>query len=424
MKKDRYIPNNCVVITGIGVIAPNGVGTKEFSEALSLGRSGIAPIEAFDCSKYPTKYAAEVRNFKVEQFIEPKKAKRLDRFAQFGLASARMAIEDSLLEIDHIDKSKIGVLMGSAVGGQGWAFDQFLILQAHGYKKLNPFTAASTFPNALSSCISMEFGFTGISETVSTGCASSSIAMGHAFDFIKSGVLDIAITGGAEALIQEPIFASFCRSRVLSELNAFDKNLILTPRPFDLKRDGTLLGEGGGVLVFESYDHARSRRAHIYGEVLGWFSNCDAFHPIAHDPSGSVLAACVIQAVKNADLEISDIDYIKGHGVGDKGLDLAETNAYKLAFGELAKKIPISSIKSMIGHTQGACGAIEMVALTLSLNSSIVYPTINYEEPDPECDLNYTPNRSVKMDRYDHALNVITGFGGKNACIVIGKHNG
>ncbi len=412
-----------VVITGRGVVAPNGIGQQAFSDALSQGRSGIGQIQAFDSSKYPTRYAGEVKGFKADEYLDPKKARRLDRFAQFGLVSAKMAIEDAGLDLNRIDKSRVGVLMGSAVGGQGWAFDQFLILQAHGYKKLNPFTTASTFPNALSTSISLEFGFTGISETISTGCASSSIAMGHAFDLIRSGSLDVAVAGGAEALIQEPIFASFCRSRVLSELNAFDENHILSPRPFDLKRDGTLLGEGAGVLILESYDHALARNAPIYGEVLSWFSNCDAFHPIAHDASGFVLARCITEAVKQAGLQLSDIDYIKAHGVGDKDLDLAETRAYKLAFGGIAQKIPLSSVKSMIGHTQGASGAIEMVALVLSLDSSTIYPTINYQEPDPECDLNYTPNRSVRLDHYNHALHVITGFGGKNACIVIGRHN-
>lgn len=408
-----------VVVTGMGVIAPNAIGVEDFLEALSEGKSGIKPIKSFDVSKYPTQYAGEVEDFNPLSFLHPKSARRLDRFSQFGLASAKMALEDSKLNLETLDRSRIGVLMGSAVGGQGWAFDQFLILREHGYTRLNPFTTAATFPNALSSAISIEFNLKGTSETISSGCASSSLAIGHGYDFVRNGALDIAFCGGAEAMIQEPIFAAFCRSRVFSESN-HDPN----PKPFDLNRDGTLLGEGGACLILESLDHALLRGAKIYGEILSWHSNCDAYHPIAHEASGRSIADCILEALKRASLSPRDIYWIKAHGVGDKDLDLIETKAYKLAFQDDSKKIPITSIKSMIGHTQGASGAIEAVAAFLSIHSSTAFPTINYQTPDPECDLDYIPNKPRTIKGYRYALNLITGFGGKNVAMVVGKYEG
>lgn len=401
-----------VVVTGLGVIAPNGIGKEEFWDRISNGVSGINLITRFDTTSFPTKVAGEVRNFDPLKYLDHKLSRRIDRFVQLALSSAKMAIDDSGISLTKENPNKVGVTVGTATAGQGWVFTQYEIFREKGYKRLNPFTAASTFPNAASAQISIEFGINGPSDTISSGCASSSTAIGYATELIRSGKTDIMFAGGAEALLYAPIFGTYCAARIMSTLD------ICTPRPFDKERNGIVLSEGAAMLILEELGHALNRKANIYAEIAGWGTTCDGSNMMAMREDGREAANAIRFALNDAGLTTKDIDYIKAHGSGAMLDDRIETKVIKDVFGEDAYKIPVSSLKSMIGHTQGACGAIESVASVLALLHNIIPPTINHETADPECDLDYVLNQKRKS-RLDTILMNTFGFGGKNVAIII-----
>lgn len=414
------IKNRRVVITGLGVIAPNGIGKDAFWKALREGRSGINKITSFDISSYPTKVAGEIKDFDPTDYVSPKNAKRMDKSSQLGVATALMAVEDANLEITCEDIERIGVVVGTAVGGQGWAFEQYSIFLEKGFRRINPFTATATFPNAISAQISIELGVRGASDTISSGCASSAAAIRYAFDRIRKKEADIMIAGGSEAIINPAIFGTFCAVRIMSTLNS---DPLMTPRPFDKMRDGIVLGDGAGMLILEDAEHAIKRGAHIYAEIVGWGATCDAYHMMALRPDGKDAIRAVLQALEYADLKPQDISYIKMHGDGSVLNDKIETFIVKEVFGNFAYEIPKSSIKSMIGHTQGASGAIETVACALAINNNLIPPTINYEYPDPECDLDFVPNEALEYEA-DVAMVNTFGFGGKNVSLILKRFNG
>ena len=408
---------NRVFITGLGVISPNGIGNEKFWDALKQGKSGVKRISAFDPEPFPSQVAGEVTDFKPEEFLDFKKIRRMDRFVQFSVAVAKMAIEDAALKIEAEDRTKIGVITGTATAGQGWVFSQYEIFRSQGYRKLNPFTAASTFPNASSSQISLEFGIHGPSDTFSAGCASGGVAMGYALELIRNGKIDVAIVAGSEALLYPPIFGTYCIARVMSTKNG---NPIKTPAPFDKNRDGMVLSEGAGCIILESEEHAMKRKAHFYAEFAGWGETCDAYHIISPEPHGKEAERAIKIAIMDAAITNKDVNYIKMHGIGDPLNDKIETDVVKRVFGKEIYDIPVSSVKSMIGHTQGACALIETVATILAMKNGMVLPTINYETPDPECDLDYVPNIARKYE-IKHALVNTFGFGGKNVALIISR---
>ncbi len=404
------------VITGVGVISPNGIGKDKFWDALKSGKSGVKRITAFDPSPFPCQVAGEITDFQPENYLDFKKARRMDRFVQFSVITAKMAIEDAALNIAAIeDRSRIGVVTGTATAGQGWVFAQYEIFRSQGYRKLNPFTAASTFPNASSSQISLEFGLNGPSNTFSSGCASGGMAMGYALELIRNNKIDIAIVVGSEACLYPPIFGTYCIARVLSTKNGAS---IKTPAPFDKNRDGIVLSEGAGCVVLESEEHAKKRNANVYAELAGWGESCDAYHIISPDPQGKEAERAIRLAIADAEIKNADINFIKMHGIGDPLNDKIETDIVKRIFEKRAYEIPASSLKSMIGHTQGACALIETVATVLAMKNGLVTPTINYETPDPECDLDYVPNKA-RTHKIKNALLNTFGFGGKNIALIL-----
>ena len=409
-----------IVITGLGVVSPNGIGKDAFWKALHSGHTGIKRIQRFDPSPFPTQIAGEVADFTPDPFMEPKESKRADRSVQFIIASTQMALQDSCINLKKVDSSRVGVLAGTSVGGQGWALDQFYTFMQHGYRKMNPFTTAATFPNASSAQISLKFGLRGPSDTISSGCASSSSAICFATELIRTGKADIMIVGGTESLLYPPIFAAYCASRIMSKRNNLP---IQAPSPFDKNRDGIVLGEGSAVLILENLEHAKKRSAPIYAKISGWGSSCGTTEK-HHDDSGKTPSATALAmklALENSMLSPNNISYIKAHGSGQVDVDLMETMAIKDVFGEYAYKIPISSIKSSIGHTVGASGAIETVAATLAMNYNEAPPTLNLHTPDPQCDLDYVPNQARGVPMTSALVNII-GFGGKNVSIVLTKY--
>lgn len=404
-----------VVITGVGVIAPNGKGKDAFWKSLQSGKSGINAITRFDASEFPTKIAGEVKDFHPGDFLELKQARRMDRYVQFAVSVAKMAVKDAGLIIEEENPERIGVASGTATAGQGWVFTQYEIFKNKGYKRLNPFTAASTFPNASSTQVSLEFKVTGPSTTFSAGCVSGAMAMGYALDAIRQKKIDVAIVVASEALLYAPIFGSYCKARVMSTREGTP---VRSPAPFDKNRDGTVLAEGAGCVILESSDHAKERKARVYAELAGYGETCDAYHIIKPDPEGKEAKRAIMLALKDAGASKMSIDFVKAHGVGDPVHDRRETSVIKEIFGKRAYEIPMPSIKAMIGHTQGACAVIETVSTILAMQKNVIPPTINYETPDPDCDLDYVPNEARSYEIGSALINTF-GFGGKNTVLLI-----
>ncbi len=412
MKKRR------VVITGLGVIAPNGIGKDVFWNALKQGKSGIRKITRFDVSSYPSQIAGEVNGFDPTDYMSPKSARRMDRFAQFAVACARMAIDDAGLKIDKENAERIGAIVGTAMGGYEFAESQHGILLEKGLSRVSPFLLIAVFPSACSSQVALEFGLKGICETISMACASGTASLGNAFETIRNGRMDVMIAGGSDATVTPLILGSLCRGNSISTHNGIPEK---ASRPFDRNRDGFVLGEGAGMVVLEELNHALDRGAHIYVEIAGYAATCDAHHMTDPLPSGHEASRAIKLALRDANLNPSAVDYVNAHGTSTILNDKIETLVIKNVFGRYAYSLPVSSIKSMIGHLQGAAGAVEAIACCLAIQHGIMPPTINYENPDPECDLDYIPNKARKK-----SLNVVLsnsfGFGGTNAAIVLKKH--
>jgi len=406
-----------VVVTGMGVISPVGTGLNKFWDSLIKGKSGIDKITRFDTSDLPSRIAGEVRDFNPEAYIEKKELKRLDRFTQFAISATKMALEDADLDLSTVDKTRIGVILGSGIGGNATWEEQHSILLSKGPKRVSPFFIPMMIVNMASGQVSMAFGLKGPNFTVVTACASGTNAIGEAFRTLQRGDADIIISGGTEAPITMLSLAGFSSMKALSSRNDEPS---LASRPFDRERDGFVMGEGAGILVMESLDSALKRNAKIYGEVVGYGSTADAYHLTQPSPEGEGASRAMEAAISDAGISPSDVDYINAHGTSTPLNDKFETMAIKNTFGEHAYKLAVSSTKSMTGHLLGAAGAVEIVATLLSVYNDEIPPTINYENPDPECDLDYVPNRAVKRT-VNIALSNSMGFGGHNACIIVKK---
>ena len=404
-----------VVVTGMGVMTSLGSDVEQFWGNLMEGKSGVSVIEAFDVSEYPTRIAAEIKNFNPEDYgLDKKEARRMDRFVQFASAASIAALKDSKLNIgEDIDAERIGVMLGSGIGGLGTWEDQHNILLERGPKRVSPFFIPMMIANMGSGQVSMITGAKGPNSTAVTACATGTHSIGDSFKIIQRGDADAMICGGAEATIRPTGMAGFCSMRAMSTRNDEPEK---ASRPFDIERDGFVMGEGAGVLVLESLEHALARGANIYAEVIGYGMSGDAFHMTEPDPDGA--ARCMSKAIKDAGIQPENIDYINAHGTSTPVGDRSETIAIKKTFGDHAYKLAVSSTKSMTGHLLGAAGGVESVILGLTLRDGIIPPTINLDNQDPELDLDYVPNTPRKADvRY--ALSNSFGFGGHNATIVM-----
>ena len=405
-----------VVITGLGTVNPLSSDVRGYWEGLCGGRSGIGFIEQFDTSRHEVKIAGEVKGFDPAAILGVKEARRLDRFAQFALVAAQSAVKDSGLDFSREDPYRCGVIFGSGIGGL-WEFEeQHSRFIPGGPSRVSPFIVPKMIVNSAGGNISIEFGLRGPNTTVATACASAAHAIGDAMRAIQYGHADVMVSGGSEAGITPMGVAGFIQARALSRHNADPPT---ASRPFDRDRDGFVLGEGAGVLILEELERARRRGARIHAELLGCGNTADAHHITAPHPDGEGAGMAIRLALRDARLDPSDIDYINAHGTSTELGDAAETRAIKHVFGEHARRVAISSTKSMLGHLLGASGAVEMIATILSIQTGVVHPTINYRTPDPDCDLDYVPNsaREVKVRR---AISNSFGFGGHNCCLAVG----
>src|SRR5436305_2832939 len=411
-----------VVITGLGVISPVGNDLETFWTALKEGRSGIGRITAFDISQYDCKIAGEVRNFDAKPvFKNPKDVRRTDRFVHLAMAAAKMSIQDSGLDLEKVNRDRFGTIISSGIGGLKTLEDQFSILMNKGPSRTSPFTIPMLISNMASGVISMEFGLRGPNMCIVTACATSNNSIGESWRIIKFGDADIFVAGGSEASIVELGLAGFSSMRALSKRNDQPER---ASRPFDRDRDGFVMSEGAGVCVVEELEHAKKRGAKIYCEITGYGVTADAHHMTAPPDDGEGAARAMKMALDHAKLSPSDVDHINAHATSTGLGDIAETKAIKMVFGEeLAKKIPISATKSMTGHLLGGAGAVEMAACALAIRDGVVPPTINLQNPDEDCDLDFTAN-TAKEHKVRVALNNSFGFGGHNATLIAREFTG
>jgi 3-oxoacyl-[acyl-carrier-protein] synthase II len=398
----------------MGAITPLGLSPEEFWQGCVEGRSGVTPISAFDASAYPVRINAAVKGFDPLEYIDRKEARRMARFTQFAVAAARQAIDAAGLQLDKEDTSRIGVVLGNGNGGFPNTEEAGRTLVEKGGMRMDPFFVPKMLPNMAASQVAIQFGLGGFNNTAITACAASTQAIGDALNVIRLGKAEVMLTGGTEAGICEMGLSSFCVMRALSTHNEEPEK---ASRPFDGERDGFVCAEGAAILVLESLEHAKARGATILAELAGCASSADAYHIVAPCENGEGALRAMRWALEDAGITIADVDYINAHGTSTVLNDLAETRAIKGLFGERAYKIPISSTKSMIGHVLGGAGALESVVCVKTLQTGIIHPTINYEHPDPECDLDYVPNKCRKADVRIILKNSF-GFGGQNACLV------
>ncbi|AJS59265.1 beta-ketoacyl-ACP synthase II [Paenibacillus sp. IHBB 10380] len=407
-----------VVITGMGVMTSLGKDLDTFWDNLMAGKSGVSQIEAFDVTDYATQIASSVKDFNPEEYVERKEARKMDRYVQFAVAAGMSAIKNSGLDIkNEEDPSRIGVIIGSGIGGLGTLEDQHNVLLQKGPKRVSPFFIPMMIANMASGHLSILVGAKGPNTTTVTACASGSHAIGDSFNWIQNGEADVMICGGAEATIRPTGVAGFCAMRAMSTRNDEPSK---ASRPFDKGRDGFVMGEGAGVMVLESLEHAQKRGAHIVAEVIGYGLSADAHHMTEPDPDGP--ARCMKMAIRNAGIKPEDIDYINAHGTSTPVGDKSETIGIKLALGDHAYKVAVSSTKSMTGHLLGAAGGVEAIICGLSIQNQTLVPTINLDDPDPECDLDYVPNVPRQAD-IQVAMSNSFGFGGHNATIILKKYD-
>lgn len=406
-----------VVITGMGAVTPLGKSVGEFWEGLVSGRSGVGPITLCDPSPYPCQIAGEVPNFDPGEYINPKEARRLARFSQLSIAASTMAVKDANLNLEKEDLSMMGVLLGNGAGGLDTTQIACLDMQEKGAMKINPFFIPMMLPNMAAANVARVFGAKGYNSTVITACAASNQAIGEALEVIRRGAADVVLAGGVEASISEIGLSGFCILRALTNSNEEPQK---ASRPFDAGRDGFVPAEGSAIVVLESFDHAIKRGAPILAELIGYGSSCDAFHAVQPDDTGEGAARAIKWALRDASIDVNQVDYINAHGTSTPLNDAAETMAIKNVFGETAYSVPVSSTKSMTGHAMGGAGALEAVACVKAIQEGIIPPTINHETPDPACDLDYVPNIAREKD-VNIVLSNSFGFGGQNTCIVFKK---
>ena len=407
-----------VVITGIGVLTPLSSELELFWQNLVAGKSGIGPVTRFDTTQYDCKIGGEVRDFNPEEWMPVKEARRTDRFVQYAVGAAKKAMVDSGIEMAKEDANRVGVLIGSGIGGMETIENQVGTLIRKGPGRVSPFMIPMLIVNMASGYVSMLLGAKGPNLAVVSACATATHALGEAARAIVHNDADIMIAGGSEAAITQMGYAGFCAMKALSTRNDEPER---ASRPFDAKRDGFVMGEGAGVCILESLEHARHRHAKIYCEVVGYGITGDAYHMSAPAPEGEGAARSMQMALRHAKLNPDQIDYINAHGTSTPVGDRCETQAIKKVFGEYAKKLAVSSTKSMTGHLLGAAGAVETAVCALAIRDGIVPPTINYENPDPDCDLDYVPNKARQM-KVDVCLNNSLGFGGHNATLIVKRH--
>lgn len=408
------------MITGMGVVAPNGIGIENFWDSLVQGRSAVRRISHFDASSYPCQVAAEVPDFDPTDYMDSKTAKRLARFAQFALAASKAAIEDSKIDLNSTDPSRIGVIIGTGIGGGDWIESQYAIFLEKGMKRLSPHGAMIICTHSAVGIISWKFGLKGPNTTISAACNSGLDAFYSAHNAIRLGDADIMLAGAGEAPITPCNVGLFCAGGILSKQNKEPKAAL---RPFDIAGDGIVFGEGGAVLVLEELQNALKRKARIYGEILGYASGNECYDMFQKDPSGDAGSIVMGKALENARLKPEDIDYINAHGNAQPEFDLNETFAIKKTFGKLAYRIPVTSIKPITGQCFALTGVLQIITCLLVINSGIVPPTINHTNPRPNCDLNYVPNHFGKL-KVNVALVNAMGFGGSNTVVIIGRFNG
>jgi len=406
-----------IVVTGIGLVTPLGIGIDSFWAGLAEGRSGVGPITLCDPGESPSKIAAEVSGFDPRDYLEAKEARRISRASQFAVAAARMALADSGLMVDASNRHDVGALIANGSSSPPDTELAARTLIERGFGKVNPFYITSSLPNMPSCQVAIQLGLLGYNTAIATACAASSQSIGEAAEVIRRGDAEVMLAGGTEAPICQMTLASFCAIRALSTRNAEPER---ASRPFDATRDGFVLAEGAGVLLLERLSHARRRGARIYAEISGYASTCDAYHVTAPHPEGDGAARAITRALARARISPQQVDYINAHATSTPTGDVAETLAIKQAFGEYAYSVPISSTKSMTGHLTSAAGAVEAAAAILALQHGLIPPTINYEHSDPACDLDYVPNTARKA-ALQVAISNSFGFGGINAVLVFRK---
>lgn len=407
-----------VVITGIGVITSLGTGLESFWSALVAGQSGIRKIQSFDASEFKTQIAGEVLDFEATRYIEKKEARRMDRYTQFAVAGAGMAIEDAGLEPGQLRRERAGVIIGTGIGGIYTLEEQSRVLAERGPNRISPLLVPMMIGNMAAGQIALAHGLHGPNTTVVTACASSNHAIGDAFKVIQRGDADLIITGGTEASLTPLPLAGFCAMKATSTRNEEPEK---ASRPFDAGRDGFVMSEGCGILVLEKLEHARARNAPIYAEVCGYGTSCDAYHITAPDPDGAGAVRSMLNALRDAGLKPEEVGYINAHGTSTLLNDRIETLAIKKVFGLAAAHLAVSSTKSMTGHLLGAAGGLEGAICSLVIQRGIIPPTINYDVPDPDCDLDYVPNVARKVE-VRVCLSNGFGFGGHNATLVFGRY--
>jgi len=406
-----------VVVTGMSVVTALALDLEDFWDKLCAGKSGISQLQRFDVSDFKVRFGGEIKDFDPTEFVPERELRRLDRFVQFAMYGAHKAVKQSGVDFSQGDPWRNGVLIGSGIGGLNEIEEQHSVLFDRGPNRVSPFMIPKLIVNAASGNVSVRFGLRGPNSAVATACASASNAIGDAFKLIQNDMADVMITGGSEAAITPMGLSGFARMSALSTRN---DNPQAASRPFDKERDGFVLSEGAGIVVLEEYEHARARGAKIYGEVLGYGMSADGSHITAPDPEGTGAAYAMSAALRDARLDSSAIDYINAHGTSTPLGDKAETVAIKRVFRDRAKQVMISSTKSQLGHLLGASGGVEFVVAVMALMNQVAPPTINLDNPDPECDLDYIPHhaRSTKLEK---VLSNSFGFGGHNACLIVGK---
>ncbi|MDP2953469.1 MAG: beta-ketoacyl-ACP synthase II [Chloroflexota bacterium] len=406
-----------VVVTGLGAVTPLGLTVEEYWQGLISGQSGIGPITLCDPTGLPCTIAGEVKGFEPQKYIEPKEARHMARFSHFAVAASRMAIEDAKLDFSQEKLEQVGVLLGNGNGGFPTTEEGCRTIITRGPMRLSPFFMPMILPNMAACQVSLTFGLKGYNSTVITACAAGTQAIGEAAEVIRRGWAEVMVTGGAEARITQLALAGFCVMKALSTSNDPPAK---ASRPFDAHRDGFVAAEGSGILILESLEHALARGARPLADVVGFGVTSDAYHIVAPDADGSGAMRAMQMALADAALKPEEVDYINAHGTSTPLNDATETLAIKRVFGEYAYRIPVSSTKSMIGHLLGAAGGVEAVACVKTITEGVIHPTINYEYPDPNCDLDYVPNKA-RAQKVNVALSNSFGFGGQNACIIFKK---
>jgi len=408
-----------VAVTGLGCVTPFGIGRRALFDALLAGKPAVSLISSFDTSDFKTKIASEIKNFDSDPYFPKSETRRMDRFTQFASVAAKDALLDAKLDLDHLDKNRAGIVLGTGFGGISTTLEQHKILLERGAKRVSPMCVPMMIPNMAAGILAILFGLRGPNETICTACASSSHAIAAAFRMISSGKADLMICGGSEAPLNPLILAAFSSMNALSKRNDAPEK---ASRPFDKNRDGFVLGEGAGILILESFEHARVRNAAVYAEIVGVGSSADAFHITSPDPSGIGAESAMRAALADAGITPDKISAVVSHGTGTVANDPTETKALKAVFGEHAYKIPVNSIKSMLGHALGAAAALEAVSAVSSLVEGVIPPTVNLDTPDAECDLDYVPNVARKAG-LNYIMTDSFGFGGQNSVLIFKSVN-